>query len=80
MDHFSSPLDREKYMAARQISKDEQHKGRSSPVIYLPSHNSTLPSSPTSPSSPSSVISSPIPKLRKCSEPSIMTELPVRYD
>ena len=74
VDHFSSPLDREKYMAARQISKDEQHKGRSSPVIYLTTHNSTPPMSPTS---PSSVISSPIPKLRKRSEPSIMTELPV---
>lgn len=68
MDHFSSPLDRQKYMVARQISKDGQYNGRTSAVIYLPSNNSTRSTSP------SSVISSPIPKLRKCSEPSIMTE------
>lgn len=74
MDHFSSPLDRQKYMVARQISKDGQYNGRTSAVIYLPSNNSTRSTSP------SSVISSPIPKLRKCSEPSIMTESVARYD
>lgn len=70
---FMSPVEREKYIAAKQISKDEQYKGRISPVIFLPSHNST-PST-----SPSSVISSPIPKLRKCSEPYIPTDLPTGF-
>lgn len=64
LEQFTSPLDREKYMAARQISKE----ARRSPVIFLPSHNST-PST-----SPSSVVSSPLAKLRKCSDPTVMSE------
>ncbi|VDI25310.1 Hypothetical predicted protein [Mytilus galloprovincialis] len=44
LEQFTSPLDREKYMAARQISKE----ARRSPVIFLPSHNSTPSTSPSS--------------------------------
>ena len=63
MEHFTSELDREKYMAARQISKD----GRASPIIFMPALNA-------SPSS--SIVSSPLAKLRKCSEPSLHKDLP----